>query len=144
MSEHILYEVNDSIAQLTLNRPKKLNAITGEMAAQIETICRDLDRDDKVAVVLLSGVGERAFCAGSDLHSLGGYQTIWHYRDRVEYATAIRNIRKPVIVALKGGSWAAVWKWPWQRISAFQAGARILVRRKPQEDGSASLSFCHD
>jgi enoyl-CoA hydratase/carnithine racemase len=52
--------------------------------------------------VLLRGAGERAFCAGSDLNSLAAYPSTWHFRNRVEYAAAIRGIRKPVIAALQG------------------------------------------
>ena len=72
------------------------------MAAAIQRYCAEIDRDDAVRVVLLKGTGSRAFCAGSDLGSLAEYPTAWKFRNRVEYATAVRNVRKPVIAALKG------------------------------------------
>ncbi|WP_338147277.1 enoyl-CoA hydratase/isomerase family protein [Neoroseomonas oryzicola] len=90
------------VAELLLDRPAKHNAVTPAMAAAIAEAARALDADDAVRVVLLRGAGERAFCAGSDLNSLAAYPSTWHFRNRVEYATAIRNIRKPVIAALQG------------------------------------------
>lgn len=91
-----------AVAELLLDRPAKHNAVTPAMAAAIADTARSLDADDAVRVVLLRGAGERAFCAGSDLNSLAAYPSTWHFRNRVEYATAIRNIRKPVIAALQG------------------------------------------
>jgi enoyl-CoA hydratase/carnithine racemase len=102
MSEHVTLTVTDSIAEIVLNRPEKLNAVTPEMAAALAEYCRAVDRDDGVRVVLLRGAGERAFCAGSDLNSLAAYESAWAFRNRVEYATAVREIRKPVVAALHG------------------------------------------
>lgn len=90
------------VAELLIDRPAKHNAVTPSMAAAIAEAARALDADDAVRVVLLRGAGERAFCAGSDLNSLAAYPSTWHFRNRVEYATAIRNIRKPVVAALQG------------------------------------------
>jgi enoyl-CoA hydratase len=101
-TDQIALTVDEGVAVLTLNRPEKLNAITPEMAAAIQEKCIAIERDDAVRVVLLRGTGERAFCAGSDLGSLAKYPSHWAFRNRVEYATAVRNMRKPVIAALKG------------------------------------------
>src|SRR5689334_5780596 len=94
--------VADGVAQITLNRPRKLNAVTPDMAASLDQLCRDADRDESVRAVLLTGAGERAFCSGSDLNSLAAYPSAWAFRNRVEYATSVRNLRKPVVAALKG------------------------------------------
>jgi len=102
MSEHVTLTLTDSIAEIVLNRPEKLNAVTPEMAAALADYCRAVDRDDGVRVVLLRGAGERAFCAGSDLNSLAEYDSAWAFRNRVEYANAVREIRKPVVAALHG------------------------------------------
>ena len=67
------------------------------MAARIQEYCASVDRDDNARVLLLRGAGERAFCAGSDLNALADYSSTWKFRNRLEYATAIRNVRKPVI-----------------------------------------------
>jgi enoyl-CoA hydratase/carnithine racemase len=102
MSDEVLLTIADSVAEIVLNRPQKLNAVTPEMAATIERLCAELDRNDEVRAVLLRGAAERAFSAGSDLNSLAEYPTAWKFRNRVEYATAVRNLRKPVVAALKG------------------------------------------
>lgn len=90
------------VAEVILDRPAKLNAITPPMAARLEQLLRDLDRDDGVRAVMIRGAGPRGFCAGSDLNSLAEYPTAWKFRNRVEYATAVREMRKPVIAALHG------------------------------------------
>lgn len=94
--------VADGIADLVIDRPAKHNAVTPGMAKALAEACRAIDTDAGVRVVLLRGAGERAFCAGSDLNSLATYPSAWDFRNRVEYATAIRNLRKPVVAALQG------------------------------------------
>lgn len=102
MHDEVLLERDGFVAEIVLNRPGKLNAITPPMAAEIERLCRALDRDDGVRAVLIRGAGERAFCAGSDLNALAEYPSAWAFRNRVEYATAVRDMRKPVVAALHG------------------------------------------
>lgn len=101
-TEHVRIVRDGPVAELILDRPNKLNAVTPEMASAIARHCHELDRDDGVRVVLLRGAGDRAFCAGSDLNALAAYPTPWKFRNRVEYATAIRELRKPVVAALHG------------------------------------------
>src|SRR5918992_2976583 len=102
MSEEITFTVADAVGEIVLNRPHKHNAVTPEMAATLEESCAKVDRDDAVRAVLIRGAGERAFSAGSDLNSLAEYPSAWKFRNRSEYATTVRNIRKPVVAALKG------------------------------------------
>lgn len=102
MTEEITYTVADFIAEIVLNRPRKHNAMTPEMAAKLTEVCAKADRDDAVRVVLIKGAGDRAFSSGSDLNSLAEYPTAWKFRNRIIYEAAIRNIRKPVVAALKG------------------------------------------
>lgn len=102
MSKEVDLTIEDFVAEIVLNRPQKLNAITPEMAATIARLCAEIDRDRTVRVVLLRGAADRAFCAGSDLGALAEYPDAWTFRNRVEYSTAVRNLRKPVVAALKG------------------------------------------
>ena len=102
MTEALQFTVADGIAEITLNRPAKHNAVTPEMAAAIERRCVEIDRDDAVRVVLIRGAGERAFSAGSDLNSLAEYSSAWKFRNRSEYAASLRSVKKPVVAALKG------------------------------------------
>jgi len=102
MTEDLQFTVAGGIAEITLNRPAKHNAVTPEMAAAIERHCAELDRDDAVRVVLIRGAGARAFSAGSDLNSLAEYSSAWKFRNRSEYAASLRGVKKPVVAALKG------------------------------------------
>ncbi len=68
----------------------------------MQEVCTAVDRDDAVRVVLIKGAGDRAFSSGSDLNSLAEYSSAWAFRNRIVYENAVRNIRKPVIAALKG------------------------------------------
>jgi enoyl-CoA hydratase len=92
MTTDITFNVANFVAEITLNRPQKHNAITQEMAAALQEFCAGIDRDDKIRVVLLKGAGDKAFCSGSDLNSLAQYSTPWKFRNRVIYETVIRNI----------------------------------------------------
>ncbi len=102
MQDEVYIDVSGGTAELVLNRPTKLNAVTPPMASRLDELCRALDRDAEVRVVLLRGTGDRAFCAGSDINAVLEYPSHWTFRNRVEYAAAIRNLRKPVIAALHG------------------------------------------
>lgn len=102
MTEEVTFTVANFVGEIMLNRPQKHNAMTPKMAAELQAIGAAVDRDETVRVVLLKGAGERAFCSGSDLNSLAEYSSAWAFRNRVIYESAIRNIKKPVIAALKG------------------------------------------
>jgi enoyl-CoA hydratase len=102
MEDEVLLHRDGAVAEIVLNRPAKLNAVTPAMSATIERLCRELDRDDEVRAVLVRGAGERAFCAGSDLNALAEYPNAWKFRNRREYSTFIRDMRKPVVAALHG------------------------------------------
>lgn len=102
MEDTIRLQIAEGVAEVMLNRPAKLNAVTAEMAASLLDLTRRLDDDPEVKVILLCGAGERAFCAGSDLNSLAEYPTLWAYRNRKEYSAAFRHLRKPFVVALQG------------------------------------------
>ena len=64
--EEIRYEVADSVLQITLNRPDRLNAFTGTMARELIEAFDRADADDDVRAVIVTGEG-RGFCAGADL-----------------------------------------------------------------------------
>ena len=65
--DQIRYETADGIATLTLHRPDKMNAFTGEMMMQMVDALERADADDDVRAIIVTGSGERAFCAGADL-----------------------------------------------------------------------------
>ena len=67
---HLIYEKRDGIAYLTMNRPEKRNALTPEMLIQLAAAWTDFRDDGAARVAILTGAGERAFCAGADLGRL--------------------------------------------------------------------------
>lgn len=99
---HIRLNVDGAVATIVLDRPEKHNAITPEMAAALADACREVDRRDDVRVALIRGAGARAFSAGSDLNALAEDRGVWAFRNRIEYAAVVRDIKKPVIALLHG------------------------------------------
>ena len=67
-SEQLLAEVDDGVAVLTMNRPERRNAMTLEMLDALGRVLADVERDDAVGAVVLTGAGD-AFCAGGDVKS---------------------------------------------------------------------------
>lgn len=102
MTGHISLTVADSIGQIVIDRPDKMNAITPEMTRELQRVCRAIDDDRSVRVATIAGAGERAFSAGSDLNVLADLTDVMAFRDRIEYAALVRDIRKPVVAGLKG------------------------------------------
>ncbi|TDI25129.1 MAG: enoyl-CoA hydratase [Acidobacteria bacterium] len=69
MYETILYSVDDPIATITLNRPDRLNALTGQMLAELQQAVAAAEADNRAVAILLTGAG-RGFCAGADMARL--------------------------------------------------------------------------
>jgi enoyl-CoA hydratase len=102
MTEDVLFEIEDDIAVITLNRPQKLNAVTPEMADAIVAAVTECNDSDTIRCVIVTGAGERAFCAGSDIRELDAYETPWQFRNRPDYCDAMRALLKPSIAAVNG------------------------------------------
>ncbi|HVI22559.1 MAG TPA: enoyl-CoA hydratase/isomerase family protein, partial [Myxococcales bacterium] len=76
MSEEILFEVKPSgIAWLTFNRPEARNAMTFAMYDRIGEICRRIDTDGSVRVLILRGAGDKAFVSGTDISQFRDFRT---------------------------------------------------------------------
>lgn len=103
MTEHLIFTKGENgIAEIVLNRPAKHNAINREMMVAIRDARRVINDDDEIRAVVVSGAGERAFCAGTDLNILDTYKDAWAWRNRICYSTEFRRIKKPTIAAIKG------------------------------------------
>ncbi len=103
--EQILLDIKDSVATITLNRPERLNAYTGVMGAEIHQAFSELDNNDDVRVIGVTGAG-RAFCAGADLSGGGGTfdrsPEEQKRRERARPALRPWNMKKPIIAAING------------------------------------------
>ncbi|MDB5519546.1 MAG: Enoyl-CoA hydratase [Tardiphaga sp.] len=102
MTGKIEFSIADGVGKILITRPEKQNAITPEMARELQRVCREVDSDDRIRVATIAGAGERAFSAGSDLNALADLTDLWAFRNRIEYAAVVRDVRKPVIAGLKG------------------------------------------
>jgi len=104
----VLTERRGRVAVVTLNRPEKLNALSGELVAELVEVFDQLAGDDQVRVVVLTGAG-RAFSAGADLggpRRAEGGRTLDEWWQRLEgnelRQFMIRDFAKPVIAAVNG------------------------------------------
>ena len=66
--EHILLEREDGVGIITLNRPEKLNAMNRKLSSELQDVVKELDADDAIGCIVITGAGTRAFSAGGDIH----------------------------------------------------------------------------
>ncbi|MBO0735518.1 MAG: enoyl-CoA hydratase/isomerase family protein [Alphaproteobacteria bacterium] len=66
--EHVLVESEDGVGLITLNRPEKLNAMNRRLSAELRDAVKELDADDAIGCIVITGAGGRAFSAGGDIH----------------------------------------------------------------------------
>lgn len=65
--EHIVVDVEDGVAILTLNRPEKMNAMNRKLSQELHHAVKQMEADDAVGCIVITGAGERAFSAGGDI-----------------------------------------------------------------------------
>jgi methylglutaconyl-CoA hydratase len=103
----ILYQVQQGIARITLNRPQKRNALDPELISQLRDAVRASAQDETVRVVVLSGAG-KDFCAGMDLNLLrssADADVLRNRSDAREFADLIVQMRhhpRPILAAVRG------------------------------------------
>ncbi|MGH7247450.1 MAG: enoyl-CoA hydratase/isomerase family protein, partial [Pseudomonadota bacterium] len=112
--ETLLYETSGEIATITLNRPARMNAYTAEMGLEIADAMLRADADPEARVIIMTGAGNRAFCAGADMAmfasniksredsksetpAAGG-----GHRRSLSLPMIMRGLKKPTIAAING------------------------------------------
>src|SRR6204780_4112545 len=103
--ENILLEKKNSIAYVTVNRPKVLNALNLATMEELRAAFHDIKNDDGVRVVILTGAGEKAFVAGADIGELAQQDAVSakQYAQRGQSVlNLIENLGKPVIACING------------------------------------------
>ena len=99
-------DVDGPIATVTLDRPEKLNAMTPAMLEGLETMLSAIEADGTIRVVVLTGAGERAFCAGADINAWSSLAPIdmWRHWVRLGHRVVDRldGLRQPTIAAING------------------------------------------
>ena len=105
--EEIRYTKGAGRATVVLHRPDVLNAVSGQMLAELNVAFKDAAWDDAVGVVVLTGSGERAFCVGADLEEQQQFlerpRDYWKWMGEfIEAHERLRNLGKPTVARLNG------------------------------------------
>jgi 2-(1,2-epoxy-1,2-dihydrophenyl)acetyl-CoA isomerase len=105
MFNHLIYEIKEGICTITLNRPEVYNALNPTLIQEITEAFLQAGTDSSIRVVVLTGVGEKAFCSGADLKN--GMNNTTSLGDSLRNGynpmiLSIRNLAKPVICRLNG------------------------------------------
>ena len=103
--ENTLYETEDGMATITINRPKALNALNKQAVQEISSRLDEAEEDETVKVIVITGAGDKGFCVGLDLKSVRGISAVdgMNLSLRGQKLTKkIEELRKPVIAAING------------------------------------------
>jgi enoyl-CoA hydratase/carnithine racemase len=104
--EQLLYEVDAGVATLTLNRPEQRNALSGQLLAELVDGMKRARDDDEVKAVVLTGAGEKVFCAGADLGGFAADVPLVqkHYSSDLflEFFRLMPRLGKPSLCAANG------------------------------------------
>jgi methylglutaconyl-CoA hydratase len=101
----VIFEKRGQALWIAINRPDKRNAINGDVVAGISKGYRDAHDDADVRVIVLTGTGDKAFCAGADLQATGAAFAFDFSKPNVDYADLLRlsqNATKPSIARVGG------------------------------------------
>ncbi len=102
----LLYEVRDGIARVTFNRPQARNAMLFGMYERLAAICAEVEADRSIRALILTGAGERAFAAGTDISQFRAFETTADalaYEARIDSVLgALERVRVPTIAAIAG------------------------------------------
>tara|TARA_A100001037_G_scaffold22854_1_gene18946 strand:+ start:5290 stop:6060 length:771 start_codon:yes stop_codon:yes gene_type:complete len=107
MTEQVVkLEKNESIAIITLNRPKVLNALSREVQFTLNDYISEIEIDDSINCVIVTGAGEKAFSAGGDIHEMDKLSQMEHppqdHPTSRWYSWNLMNFKKPLIGAING------------------------------------------
>ncbi len=105
--KHILFDNRDAIARITFNHPERRNAFDHEMIAEFGHALQTCHEDPGIGVVVVTGAGDKAFCAGgylADLQDFSPEKGRKLFDAAVHALTLMRRIRQPVIAAVNGAA----------------------------------------
>jgi naphthoate synthase/2-ketocyclohexanecarboxyl-CoA hydrolase len=105
MFDDILYETQNGIATITINRPQARNAVRPRTYEELTEAMKQAADDPEVGVVVLTGAGDKAFCSGGDVkdqQSRKPYIGRAHMRRLLALSTTMRMMDKPIIAKVRG------------------------------------------
>ena len=104
--QEVLLDIKGSVAILTLNRPKVLNALSRSLQLTLEKYILQLENDDKVNCIIITGSGEKAFSAGGDIHEMDTLSKMNNpppdHPSSKWYTWRLMNCAKPLVGAING------------------------------------------
>ncbi len=101
----LLYDKRDGIGYVTVNRPEKLNALNHQVMEELSACFKEIQSDNEVRAVILTGAGEKAFVAGADINELAVQSPVEGKETSLrgqQIFDSIENLGKPVIAAING------------------------------------------
>src|SRR5215203_4773846 len=102
----LIYEIRDGVARIIFNRPQARNALTFAMYERMAEICREVNDDPSVKVMILTGAGDKAFASGTDIsqfRAFKGPEDALEYEGRIDRVLGdLERCRVPTIAAIAG------------------------------------------
>lgn len=103
--KNLLVETTDGVSLLTINSPRTMNALNSEVLGELECALFELNLDDSIKVVVLTGSGEKAFVAGADIKEMSEMSSVEAHQFAQKgqrLMLLIEKMKKPVIAAVNG------------------------------------------
>ena len=130
--QSILVEVANNIAILSINRPEKLNALNIKCLQEMSEALRDIEHDEDIRCLIITGTGNKAFAAGADISELHNV-TVPKAEEYAELGQRvfgrIEDFRKPVIAAINGFALGGGAELAWACHMSSQAPSRRWLLR---------------
>ncbi|HEY4035432.1 MAG TPA: enoyl-CoA hydratase-related protein [Ktedonobacteraceae bacterium] len=100
--QYILVERDERVGIVTLNRPQQLNALNFQLVHELGDALQELDHDETIGCIIITGSGEKAFAAGADIKEMADKSPIEMMTGNFEAWERLRRIRTPLIAAVNG------------------------------------------
>jgi enoyl-CoA hydratase len=100
--QSILIDRDERVGIVTLNRPKELNALNFQLLSELANVLEELDRDEEIRCMVITGAGEKAFAAGADIKEMSEKSAIEMLLGGSQTWERIRRVHKPLIAAIGG------------------------------------------
>jgi enoyl-CoA hydratase len=103
----MVFEIRGGVGYLTVNRPEQRNAMTWAMYERLVDVCEEVDRNDRIKMMVIAGSGDRAFISGTDISQFpafrGNPQAGIDYEDRIDRVIGrLEAVSKPTLAAIRG------------------------------------------
>jgi enoyl-CoA hydratase len=105
MYKTLIYEKKDNIGLLTINRPEKMNAISRELTSELKQLLDEIESDEELRILVITGAGDKAFVAGADVNEIVDREAKMGRRvskERQEIFSRIENLHVPSVAAVNG------------------------------------------